>query len=229
MNAKEYCESVDRQAALHKKREKDFPIFENGSPLCSLKETDFQLIYEPSLMQDYRYFVREELLSKVQRISEKLHRDSKTLVIRSAWRSFDHQRILWERTVKRMQLKFPSKPLYDIHEIASYFMARPKKSTHATGGAIDALVWDNKTNQVLDFGTNDGFNIDLNEKCYPYHPEISQLAKDNRALLIGLFEEEDFVCDLKEYWHFDYGNIGWGIENKRHAFFGIIEDCDESA
>jgi D-alanyl-D-alanine dipeptidase len=43
-------------------------------------------------------------------------------------------------------------------------------------------------------------------------------------MLIGLFESEDFVCDMKEYWHFDYGNIGWAIKKgKDHAIFGILE------
>ena len=77
----------------------------------------------------------------------------------------------------------------------------------------------------MDFGTNDGLKIDLNDKCYPYHPFISPLAKRNRKLLISLFENEDFVCDLKEYWHFDYGNVSWAIEKeKKYAFYGIIKE-----
>ena len=77
----------------------------------------------------------------------------------------------------------------------------------------------------MDFGTNDGLNIDLTDKCYPYHPFISPLAKKNRKLLIRLFENEDFVCDLKEYWHFDYGNVSWAIEKgEKYAIYGIIKE-----
>ena len=66
-------------------------------------------------------------------------------------------------------------------------------------------------------------NIELNDKCYPYHPFIPSQAKQNRALLINLFTEEDFVVDLKEYWHFDYGNAGWAIEKgEEHSIYGII-------
>lgn len=80
----------------------------------------------------------------------------------------------------------------------------------------------------MDFGTNDGFKINLTKKCYPGHPQISNEAKENRALLIHLFEEEDFVVDLKEYWHFDFGNAGWALEKgKDHAFYGIIEQEPE--
>ena len=86
------------------------------------------------------------------------------------------------------------------------------------------LVPDNDTKQILDFGTNQGLHIELNEKCYPYHPEMSDRIMENRNLLIGLFEQEDFVCDLKEYWHFDYGNVGWAVEKgKDYAVFGVVK------
>lgn len=86
---------------------------------------------------------------------------------------------------------------------------------HSTGGAVDALIYDKQKNNILDFGTNRGYKIELNKKCYPYYPDISPLAKKNRKLLIGLFENEDFVCDLREYWHFDFGNSSWAVEKKR--------------
>ena len=43
-----------------------------------------------------------------------------------------------------------------------------------------------------------------------------------------LFEEKDFVCDLTEYWHFDYGNAVWALEKKReHAIYGAVKDLSE--
>ena len=223
MNLTEYIDQVESRDILHKKLEQDFLIKDNGSPLTSLKSAGFHLIYEPSIMKEYKYMVREELVEKIGRISEKLQRLDKTLVIRSAWRSFKHQRTLWEQTVSSMRNKYPEKTTTEINEIVSYYIAPEKKSTHSTGGALDALIYDKKSDQILDFGTNNGYKIELSEKCYPFHPEISQLAKDNRKLLIDLFENEDFVCDMKEYWHFDYGNIGWAIEKEKdHAIFGIL-------
>ncbi len=224
MNANAYTQSIELKDVLHKKLEPDYLIIDNNSPLRSLKDTGFKLIYEPSIMKDYQYLIREEIVEKIGRISERLIEQNKTLVIRSAWRSFKHQRLLWEQNLSAIQEKFPNKSINELNEIVSYFIAPYNKSTHATGGAIDALILDNKTNQILDFGTNKGLKIELNKKCYPHHPEISKEAKDHRTLLISLFEQEDFVCDLKEYWHFDYGNIGWAIEKQKdHAFYGIIE------
>ena len=49
--------------------------------------------------------------------------------------------------------------------------------------------------------------------------------RKNRKLLIDLFEEEDFVVDIKEYWHFDYGNASWALEKgEKHAIYGIIKE-----
>ncbi|MHC4525556.1 MAG: M15 family metallopeptidase, partial [Planctomycetota bacterium] len=173
----------------------------------------------------YKYFVREAVFEKIGRISKLLDQQEKVLIIRSVWRSVKHQRLIWTNKVAFLQKKYPDKKLSQIKEIVSQFIAPENRSTHSTGGAVDALIYDLKNDCVLDFGTNDGLNIDLNEKCYPYHPDISPLAKKNRKLLISLFENEDFVCDLKEYWHFDYGNISWAVEKgKKDSIYGMITE-----
>ena len=224
MNAKEYCDLIEAQDFENIKLRKNFLVKDNGSPLVSLKKIDLDLIYEPSVYKGYRYMVREELVEKIARITEKLEQQNKSLVIRSAWRSFAHQKLLWDRTVTLMKRRHPQKKLAKIHEIVANYVLPEKKSTHSTGGAIDALVYDKKSDRILDFGTNEGYDIRLGRKCYPNHPEISAEAKENRGMLIGLFEGEDFVCDMKEYWHFDYGNIGWAIKKgKDHAIYGILE------
>jgi D-alanyl-D-alanine dipeptidase len=46
--------------------------------------------------------------------------------------------------------------------------------------------------------------------------------KKNRKLLIGLFEDEDFVVDIKEYWHFDYGNASWAIEKAKITPYMVL-------
>ncbi|MFC2104336.1 alanine racemase [Bacteroidota bacterium] len=224
LNTQEYCESVETKYRKRLKLLQTIEIGENNSPLISLKDSGFNLIFEPSVQKDYQYLVREAVHEKIGRISKILDNQDKTLIIRSAWRSFAHQRLLWEEKVDFMQKEYPKLELEEIKENVSYFIAPPSKSLHATGGAVDALIYDLKNDCVMDFGTNDGLNIDLNDKCYPYHPFIPSHAKRNRELLINLFEEEDFVVDLKEYWHFDYGNAGWAIEKEEnHSIYGIIE------
>ena len=224
MNAQEYCESVEQHYRRHQIILPTIPINENNTPLISLKESEFKLILEPSIKDDYKYMVREAVYEKIGRISKILEKDDKTLIIRSVWRSIDHQRLLWEEKVSELQKEYPNKEIQEIKENISYFIAPPNKSMHSTGGAVDALIYDLKNDRIMDFGTNVGYKINLNDKCYPYHPNITPKAKINRKLLMGIFEKEDFVVDIKEYWHFDYGNSSWAAEKrKNHAIYGIVK------
>ncbi len=225
ISAKEYCAIVEEKDRLHKKNTAIMPVKEDHTPLISLQDSDFNLIFEKSIQKNYRYLVRKEVYEKIGRISKLLDNQGKKLIIRSAWRSFEHQQKLWDQKASFMKKKHPEKTIEEIDEIVSRFIAPKNQSTHSTGGAVDALIYDLRKKCVLDFGTNDGLHIDLNEKCYPKHPDISEEAKKNRKLLMKLFEDEDFVCDHKEYWHFDYGNIGWAVEkNKEYANYGILKE-----
>jgi len=224
MTEEEYCERVEQKVRIQRKLRTTIAIEEDNSPLISLKESGFNLIFEPSSKRDYKYLVREDIVKKIGRISKHLDKEDKVLIIRSVWRSFEHQQLIRDRKTVFLQKIHPEKSLEEIRELVSEFIAPTTKSTHATGGAVDALIFDLKKDCVMDFGTNDGLNIDLNKKCYPYHPDITPEAKKNRKLLIDLFEKEDFVCDLIEYWHFDYGNIIWALEKgKKYSKYGIIK------
>jgi len=225
MSIQEYCETVTNRELEIVKLQSKIPIEENGSPLISLKDCGLDLIFEPSMKRDYQYLVREEIAEKIGNISLVLEEQDKTLVIRSAWRSFEHQRLLWENKVGLFKEKEPNRSLKEIQKLVSQYVAPFNKSMHATGGAVDALIYDQNEERVMNFGTNNGMKIELGEECYPYHPGISEEAKISRKLLISLFEEEDFVCDSLEYWHFDFGNANWAIgRNKKFAIYGIIKE-----
>jgi D-alanyl-D-alanine dipeptidase len=223
MNAADYCKLVERkdidiQALLPSTRVED-----DGSPLVSLKEAGIDLLYEPSIKKNYQYLVREDIVPKIGRINNMLEKEGKTLIIRSVWRSVEHQRMIWNNKIKFLTRIHPEKSLEEITQLVAHFIAPPRSSMHTTGGAVDALIFDKTNVCVLDFGTNQGIKIDLSEECYPYHPDISPLARKNRKLMIGLFEKEGFVVDLKEYWHFDYGNVMWAASKKKsHAIYGMV-------
>ena len=223
MNAQKYCEIVDKKLLLQKKLIETILIKEDNSPLISLKEAGFNLIFEPSIKKDYRYLVREAVVKKIGRISKQLNKENKVLIIRSGWRSFKHQQLLWDKFYELLQNENPNKPKKEIREMVANFIALEKKSMHSTGGAVDALIYDLKNDCIMDFGTNNGYKINLIKKSYPYHPDITPKAKKNRKLLISLFEKENFVCDLREYWHFDYGNVIWAAEKKeKYAIYDIL-------
>jgi D-alanyl-D-alanine dipeptidase len=223
MNAREYCAIVEQKDRMQKQLIPTITIKENHSPLISLKESGFNLMFEPCIKKDYQYLVRAEVVEKVGRISELLDKEDKVLIIRSAWRSFEHQQLLWEYYFEMIQKEQPDQPIEIIGDIVSGFIAAREKSMHATGGAVDALIYDLKNDCIMGFGTNNGYKIEHNNECHPFHPGITPRAKENRKLLIDLFVNEDFVCDLKEYWHFDYGNAIWAIEKgQQYSMYGVV-------
>ena len=224
MNAREYCDLVEQKDEELKLLWPDKQIIESNSPLVSLLDVGLNLIFEPASKKDYKYLVREEIVEKVGRISKSLDKADKRLIIRSAWRSFDHQKLIWDNKVNYLLEEHPDKSKEEINELVAHFIAPSEKSMHSTGGAVDGLIYDMKKECVMDFGTNKGLSIDLNEKCFPFHPDISTTATENRKMLIDLFEQEGFVCDNKEYWHFDYGNAVWATKKgQEHAFYDIVK------
>ena len=223
MTLEDYCRGVEKQERLRRRLSSTQSVRDDQSPLISLRESGFKLMFEPSLMEDYDYRVREAVHEKIGRISRRLDEQRNVLIIRSVWRSFEHQRRLWEKKFAVMQRQYPDRTKDEIAKIVSHFIAPPEKSMHATGGSVDALIYDVESERVMDFGNNEGLKLELDETCYPYHPGISPEAQENRQLLIRLFEEEDFVVDLLEYWHFDYGNANWATaKGKDHARYGVI-------
>jgi len=224
MTGKEYCELVERLDRFQKQLVPTIIIKDDHSPLISLKESEFNLMFEPSVKKDYKYLVREAVYEKIGRISKLLDKQDKVLIIRSVWRSFAHQKLLRERKVKIIKKDYPHKSEKEIIKIVSYFIAPEEESMHPTGGAVDALIYDLKKDCVMDFGNNDGLKLELNKTCYPFHPDITPQVRKNRELLISLFDKEDFVVDPKEYWHFDYGNVIWAIEKgEKYAKYEIIK------
>ena len=225
MTTQEYCEMVEKKERRRKQLFATQRIQEDQSALVSLKDSGFNLMFEPSIKEDCDYRVREAVYGKIGRISQRLAEQGDKLIIRSVWRSFGHQRLLWEEKYAIMQQKYPHKHADEVNEIVSRFIAPPTKSMHATGGSVDALIFDVKNDRVRDFGNNVGLKLELDETCYPHHPDLSPVAQQNRKVLMDLFEDEDFVVDILEYWHFDYGNASWATEKgKEYARYGVIEE-----
>jgi hypothetical protein len=111
MDAAHYCEMVERKHRVQQQLAPALPVREDGSPLVSLLESGFDLIFEPSISPDYKYLVRQAIVEKIGRISKRLGKANKILIIRSVWRSFEHQQLLWDRNFEVARKANPDKPL----------------------------------------------------------------------------------------------------------------------
>ena len=105
----EYCELVERLDRFQKQLISTIIIKDDHSPLISLKKSGFNLMFEPSIKKDYKYLVREAVFEKIGRISKILDKEDKVLIIRSVWRSFEHQKLLRGNRVKIIEKEHPNK------------------------------------------------------------------------------------------------------------------------
>lgn len=126
MNAEEYSDMVDQKVLLHLELIETIQVIENNSPLVSLKDSSENLIFEPSVKKNYKFMVREEVFEKIGRISKKLSKENKLLVIRSVWRSFQHQQLLWDNFYILLQKKHPDKQPAEINKMVRKFIAPGK-------------------------------------------------------------------------------------------------------
>lgn len=219
----DYCQGVKDDNVIRDKKLFKMPVYDDNSILINISEKKTALMFRASKKAEQKYYVREVIAEKLQRINQVLLSQNKSLIIISTWRSYKDQRCLLLDQIKLCIEQHPKKTHSQIDAIISHFVAPETQSMHTTGGAVDALIFDNELNQILDFGTNDKSDINFGVLCYPFHPDASIEARKNRKLLIDIFECEGFVVDPKAFWHFDYGNVAWAVE-KQHDFaiFGPI-------
>ncbi|MDB3906219.1 D-alanyl-D-alanine carboxypeptidase family protein [Crocinitomicaceae bacterium] len=218
-----YCQGVKEDSILRIKRMYSMQIEDDNSPLSEISNKPYSCQWRSSSEVEEKLYVREIIVEKLNRINKLLMRQNKTLVILSGWRSYGQQKVFRQNQNDYLQSIYPNKTKIKIDTVISHFIAPESHSMHSTGGAVDALIYDNESNLVLDFGSNNGYSIDLNVECYSVHPGISIEAQKNRKLLFELFEDEGFVVDPKAFWHFDYGNVAWAVsKNQGTAVFGPI-------
>jgi D-alanyl-D-alanine dipeptidase len=211
MNTREYCKMIERNTYDNEVRMVEIQRKDNKSPLVSLKDSKFNLMFETFINNNYSYLVRKELIEKIGRISKKLNDENKQLIILSAWRNEILQKKKWHIEFDYIENKFRNRSFEEIIETVSKFFKLHGKSNYSSGGSVCALIYDLREKKVLDFGNNIGTKIDLGEKCYPYYPEIPIKAQENRKLLINLFLNEGFVCSINKFWHFHFGNVNWAL------------------
>ena len=218
-----YCQSVKEDNIIILKRNSTMHVEDDNSPLVPLTGTNEPFMFEASSFEGDRHMIRADVAEKLIRINEILKEKKLALYIRSLWRSPLHQAEMSIHKFELLKKLHPSKTISQINAIVSYFVPSEYQSMHRTGGAVEALIIDLETGQILDFGSNCGDQIELSVKCYPYYPDLSDIARKNRKLLIGIFEQEGFVVSPIEFYHFNYGNVAWATgKDLDYAIYGPI-------
>lgn len=172
-------------------------------------------------------FLRETVAEKIICVSRRLPADLH-LVLIDGWRSYETQSFIYDETIKRFASQGYSQQKIE-KEIVKY-VAFPVKSfenpaPHYSGGAIDLTLADEKG--WIDMGT--GFDDFTNKANLDYFESDQKLAdtdreiRDNRRYLKKLMEEEDFVYNPTEWWHYSFGDRAWARVNHAQPLYGGIE------
>lgn len=132
-------------------------------------------------------FVRKPVAKALKQVQNKLAEKGLGLLIYDAYRPY-------AATVK----------FYEVYRDTTFVASPYFGSRHNRGAAVDVSLVDLQTGLELEMPTTfDNFS----DTAAPNFPNISDIAKMNRTLLIEVMQAHGFKVYHSEWWHFDYQ--GW--------------------
>ncbi len=75
--------------------------------------------------------------------------------------------------------------------------------------------WDKEFQKITTENPSEAMDIDWHKKFQMLSGEITSEQKNNRKILRGLMETQDFVWYPGEWWHYSWGDRMWAIYKKK--------------
>ncbi len=133
-----------------------------------------------------RAFLQKPAAKGVAKVHKKLKKQGLGIVIFDGYRPWSITKLFWEVTPEDKRI----------------FVADPAKgSKHNRGCAIDLSIYNLKTGELVDMPS--GYD-EFTERASPDYPGGTPEQRANRDLLRKLMEDEGFIVNANEWWHFDY-------------------------
>jgi D-alanyl-D-alanine dipeptidase len=198
-------------------------IVENDEPLvdflqiCPLLELD-----QPQFNYRRETLIRQSVADKLCKAAELLPKGI-IMAVLEGWRAPIIQQRMYQTMFEKFKLMHPTWTEVGLRRETDKFVAPSDLNVpapHTTGGALDlALIGSNGTplDTISPYAANDsaGFPLDA--------PELSEVAKRNREILVGVLKEVDLTNYPSEYWHFSFGDQGWAYRGSHgKAIYGMI-------
>jgi D-alanyl-D-alanine dipeptidase len=202
------------------------PIRDNGEPLVDFVGWSPRLRFaehHPAYGFERVHLARRRVAEMLVQAAESLP-PGLVLTVVEAWRSPAVQRQMYEATEREFREKHPDWSPAVLRRIVNRFSAPPDHRVpppHITGGAVD-----------LHLSTIEGEPLDVSS---PYPPASRQsaaasirgltpTARRNRDLLINTLSAVGFTNYPAEWWHWEYGTVGWALRTGQPvAIYGRIE------
>lgn len=220
------------------------PIIENSEEMISINYSpEEQIVLENKYYNDKvigsisDIMVRKTVYDKLLTASKSLPHNIK-LFIWDGWRPKVVQECLYQKSKDAISLANHGLDKDNIAIKAEIYAADSSKSElknppHSTGGAVDVSLLDNDGNP-LPMGTNlDYFGEEATTNYFEKKIMQQALLENeifylhNRRLLYWTMINAGFTNYPHEWWHYDYGNQFWAVQNKTSAFYGIINNPNE--
>ena len=169
--------------------------------------------------------VRETIYEKLKKVAQKLKQYNKNykLIVVFGFRNMKLQKKYFSDIYNEVKDNFNDE--MEMYEYIHEKIAVPEVAGHPTGGAVDIAIYDEKNEEIIDFGSK---ILDWDTtKCYYFNEEISKEAIHNRKLLRKLMLEQEFAPYDGEWWHFSYGDKEWAFYyKKKQALYNQVNAED---
>ena len=133
-----------------------------------------------------RVFLQRPAAEAALRVHKKLSLLGYGLMLFDGYRPWSVTKLFWEITPEDKRM----------------FVANPKNgSKHNRGCAVDLTIYDLKTGRPLPMPSD---YDEFTERASPNYEGGSEEERRNRNLLRTLMEEEGFIVNANEWWHFDF-------------------------
>lgn len=203
-------------------------IIDNGEKLVDFPG-DFVCVpkyFNMGLTSDNSMQLREGAVEALVSAKKHLPKDWDFLIW-DGFRPLKLQQKLYDDLTALRKSEHPEWDSEKVIEEVGRFVKYPSRdpshpSPHNTGGAVDLTIIDSHGKE-LDMGT--AFD-EFTEKSYSFGSEVELSLEEstNRKILRDILVAEGFGPYQWEWWHFNFGNIGWAEHyGKEVAFYGSME------
>jgi zinc D-Ala-D-Ala dipeptidase len=205
------------------------PFDDIGDPVLDLREV-------PELRLDRRLAdaegdfarLRSGTLERLLKAQAELPDDIRLLIV-EGFRPLPLQQRYFGEYQDELHEKYPDWPADRLRVEASKYVSPPEVGPHCTGGAVD-LTLCTVDGIELDLGTavNDS-PVTSDNACFTGAEGLSEPARRNRDLLVGVLTGAGLVNYPTEWWHWSFGDRYWAASTGQStAIYGPYAGLEEN-
>lgn len=195
---------------------------ENHEPMVDMREACPAVkVLRPTCIP----YCRETVAKMAQKAAESLP-DGVFLSVGEAWRPLKRQQMIYDFMSGSYLEVFPEASKATVRRVANRWVAPTDQKAppgHCTGAALDVFLLDS-SDELLDV-----ISPLPRFKANPtYVFGLSEVALQNRMMLVEAMLGAGFSNCRDEWWHYSYGDAGWAVRmGLDTCFYGLVELPEE--